>query len=116
MTTRPINEIAGDIVAAWGPAKIYFGAKPYLIAMSELESIDDMYGDDSARSVLLYFLANAQTFRGPVAKALKAEIKKVESEEKDVEKLLRDIALRLERIERQMEQKRSPASWEKTGD
>ncbi len=44
------------------------------------------------------------------------EVKKVEDEEKDVEKLLRDIALRLERIERQMEEKRSPASWEKTGD
>lgn len=73
--TRPIHEIAGDIVAAWGPAKIYFGAKPYLLAMTELNGVDDAYGEDSARSVLLYFLANAQTFRGPVAKSLKAEIK-----------------------------------------
>lgn len=75
--TRPIHEIAGDIIAAWGPAKIYFGARPYLLAMSDLSTLDDAYGEDSARSILLYFLANAQTFRGPVAKALKAEIKEM---------------------------------------
>lgn len=75
--TRPIHEIAGDIIAAWGPAKIYFGAKPYLLAMSDLSTLDDAYGEDSARSILLYFLANAQTFRGPAAKALKAEIKEM---------------------------------------
>lgn len=75
MQTRPINEIAQDIVAAWGPAKIYFGAKPYLIAMSELRTLQDKYGEDDARGILLYFLANASSFRGPAAKALKAEIK-----------------------------------------
>lgn len=73
--TRAISDIAGDIIAAWGPAKIYFGAKPYLLAMTELSAPSDAYGQDSAQSIVRYFLANASTFRGPVAKALKAELK-----------------------------------------
>jgi len=70
---RPISQIASDIRAAW--PKPYFGAVPYLDAMASLGSIAEDYGADSARSVVLYFLANAATFRGPVAKALKAELK-----------------------------------------
>lgn len=70
---RPISQIASDIRAAW--PKPYFGAVPYLDAMSSLGSIAEDYGADSAKSVVLYFLANAATFRGPAAKALKAELK-----------------------------------------
>lgn len=77
MQNRPISNIAADIIAAWGPAKIYFGAKPYLIAMSQLRDVSDKYGEDDARSILLYFLANASSFRGPAARALKAEIKAI---------------------------------------
>lgn len=77
MTTRPINDIAGDIVAAWGADKIYFGAKPYLLAMLDLSGPGDKYGEDDARSIVRYFLANARTFKGPVAKALKAELKTI---------------------------------------
>ena len=73
--TRPIHEIASDIVAAWGPGKIYFGAKPYLLAMSELSGPLDKYGYDDAATIVRYFLANARTFKGPAAKALKAELK-----------------------------------------
>lgn len=72
---RPIYQIAADIRRAW--AKPYFGAVPYLEAMSSLSSIEDRYVEDSARSILLYFLANASTFRGEQAKAIKAEIKSI---------------------------------------
>lgn len=55
---------------------VYFGARPYLSAMSSLDSLDDDYGMDSADSIVRYFLANATTWRGPVAKAVKAELNK----------------------------------------
>ena len=43
--------------------------------MSELSSIEDNYFLDSAKSIVLYFLANAQSWRGDVARRIKAELK-----------------------------------------
>ena len=43
--------------------------------MGDLNSINDAYYMDSARSVVLYFLANAGTWRGDDAKRIKAELK-----------------------------------------
>lgn len=74
-THRPIHEIAADIHDAW--PKPYFGAVPYLEAMVSLATIDDSYYQDDARSILIYFISNASTFRGPVAKALKLELKQI---------------------------------------
>lgn len=74
--TRPLHEIASEIRKDWG-TKVYFGAKPYLDAMQTLNSITDNYGMDSAKSIVLYFLANAGTYRGEKAKTLKAELKKI---------------------------------------
>ena len=71
---RPLYEIAVDIRKDWG-SKIYFGAKPYLDAMVCLDSIDDNYGYDSAKNIVRYFLANASTWRGETAKAIKKELK-----------------------------------------
>lgn len=71
---RPLYEIANDIRKDWGK-KVYFGAKPYLDAMACLNSINDNYGYDSAASVVRYFLANASTWRGETAKAIKKELK-----------------------------------------
>lgn len=70
---RHIWQIANEIRASW--QNIYFGARPYLDAMASLSSINDNYGLDSGRSVVLYFLANATTYRGPEARRLKAELK-----------------------------------------
>jgi len=70
---RPINEIASDILKAW--PKPHITAQPYLAAMRGIDSIQDTYGRDSAKSIVLYFLSNASTFRGEQAKALKAELK-----------------------------------------
>jgi hypothetical protein len=43
--------------------------------MRSLYRVSDAYGYDSGESVILYFLANASTFRGDAARALKAELK-----------------------------------------
>ncbi len=71
---RPIYEIAEEIRKDWG-AKVSVYAKPYLDAMMSLDSIDDNYFFDSAKSVVLYFLCNAGTWRGETAKRIKAELK-----------------------------------------
>jgi len=72
---RSISTIAREIRADW--TKPYFGAVPYLAAMQSLDSIDDDYYEDSGKSVVLYFLANASTWKGEKARAIKAELKKL---------------------------------------
>lgn len=68
-----ISEIAAIIYANW--PKIYFGAVPYLEAIYSLQTINDRYGEDSAKVILLYFLSNATTWRGEVAKEVKRKLK-----------------------------------------
>jgi hypothetical protein len=70
---RSLNVIAREIRANW--PKVYFGAVPYLDAMSQLVSVNDDYGLDSGRSIVNYFLSNATQFRGDVARRIKAELK-----------------------------------------
>ena len=70
---RSLETVARDIRADW--KNVNFAAKPYLDAMRSLGSIDDNFGYDDGRSIILYFLSNASTWRGPTAKAIKAELK-----------------------------------------
>ena len=79
LQTRPLNVIAAEIRSDWrNQGKgIYFGAKPSLEAMETLNSIEDMYYDDTAKSVVCYFLSNATTYRGETAKRVKVELKKM---------------------------------------
>ena len=70
---RSISSIAYEIGVYWD--KPYFGAVPYLNAMKSIGTIDEMYGADSAKSIVLYFLSNATTWRGEHAKRIKAELK-----------------------------------------
>lgn len=72
---RKIYEIAAEIRSDW--KKPYFGAVPYLDAMDSLIDPSDNYGLDSAKSVVSYFLANAQTWRGETARRVKAELKEM---------------------------------------
>jgi len=72
---RSLSAIARDIRRTW-PC-VYFGAVPYLGAMEQLERIQDSYGRDSAKSIVLYFLSNATTWRGDDARRIKAELKKL---------------------------------------
>jgi hypothetical protein len=73
--TRPIYEIVHEIEKDW--KKPYFGAIPYISAMHGLSGINDSFYQDSARSVLRYFLANASTWRGETAKRIKLELKQL---------------------------------------
>lgn len=75
-TPRPLYQIATEIRKDWG-AKVNFAAKPYLEAMGGLTNVTDSYGMDSAKSVVLYFLSNAGTWKGDKAKEIKAELKKM---------------------------------------
>ncbi|MDA3779887.1 MAG: hypothetical protein PF487_06665 [Bacteroidales bacterium] len=70
---RPLNVIAQEIVKDWN--KVNFGAKPYLTAMLTLNSIKDKYIMDSGKSIVLYFLSNAGTWKGTKAREIKAELK-----------------------------------------
>lgn len=70
---RTLAAIARDIRTHW--KKPYFGAVPYLDAMLTLGGIGDKYGLDDARSIVRYFLANANTWRGEDARRIKAELK-----------------------------------------
>lgn len=70
---RTISQITTDIRADW--KKVYFGAVPYLEAMATLNNINDDYGCDSGRSIVMYFLSNATSWRGDKARAIKAELK-----------------------------------------
>jgi len=73
MEKRKLYEIAQEIKKDWSP--VYFGAVPYLQAMGTLSDINDRYyGMDSGRSIVAYFLANAGTWRGEVARRVKKEL------------------------------------------
>jgi hypothetical protein len=56
--------------------KVNFAAKPYLGAMLSLHSVNDRHGYDDGKTVILYFLANAGTWRGDMAREIKAELKR----------------------------------------
>ncbi len=77
--TRTIREIAAEIRKTWrdknGTSIVNYGAVPYLEAMTQLESVNEAYMADSAKSIVLYFLSNATTWRGDDARRIKAELK-----------------------------------------
>lgn len=68
-----ICEIASVIRKDW--AKVNYAAKPYLEAMETLRSVTDKYGFDSGESMVAYFLSNANTWKGEIARLVKAELK-----------------------------------------
>jgi hypothetical protein len=72
---RTLSTIAREIAQDW--RKPYFGAVPYLIAMTTLHDIDDRYGMDSGESVVRYFLSNATSWRGDTARRIKSELKEL---------------------------------------
>ena len=72
---RPLFLIADEIGLCW--KKPYFGAVSYLEAMKSLSSPKDSYGLDSGREIVLYFLANANGWRGDDARRIKAELKNI---------------------------------------
>jgi hypothetical protein len=72
---RTLAEIATEIRETW--PRPYFGAVPCIEAMSRLDKITDRYGLDDGETIVRYFLVNAQTWRGPVARRVKAELREL---------------------------------------
>ncbi len=78
--TRSFATIAQEIDEDWSEQGkgVNYAAKPYLEAMAELDTTDPNtpygFGDD-ARTVVLYFLSNATSWRGETARKIKAELK-----------------------------------------
>jgi len=72
---RPLCVIAAEIRRDWH--NVYFGAVPYLRALGEMNQVVDGYHHDSGKSVILYFLSNATSWRGATAKRIKAELKQI---------------------------------------
>ena len=74
---RPIHEIAREIRSDWNKQGkgVSPYAKPYLDAMFSLDRITDNYIFDSGKSVVLYFLSNATSWKGETARRVKAELK-----------------------------------------
>ena len=68
-----LAEIAGEISADWD--NVHYAARPYLDAMSQLDRVQDKYGYDTGKSVVLYFLANAGSWRGDTARRIKSQLK-----------------------------------------
>ncbi len=79
ITTRPLSVIAAEIRKTWvnvkGAPNVNYAAKPYLEAMEQLTLITDKYFADDGESIVMYFLSNATSWRGPDARRIKAELK-----------------------------------------
>jgi hypothetical protein len=74
ITQLNLAQIAAIIKADW--KKPYFAAVPYLNALTQLNTVNDRFYAEDAHGIVLYFISNAATWRGPIAKAVKAELKK----------------------------------------
>jgi hypothetical protein len=72
---KTISTIAREISREW--KNVNYAAKPYLQAMYSLDSVTDSYYQDSAKSIVSYFLSNASGYRGDTAKAHKAALKAI---------------------------------------
>lgn len=72
---RDISTIARDIGRDW--TNMHYAARPYWLAMLQLQTIGDNYGFDNARDIVARFLCNAGQWRGPVARSVKLELKQL---------------------------------------
>jgi hypothetical protein len=70
---RTLPEVVAEIRKDW--KKVNYAAAPYLDAMDSLNSVSENYFADSGQSVVLYFLSNASSWKGEVAKRVKLELK-----------------------------------------
>jgi hypothetical protein len=75
ITKRPVYKIAEEILKDWRAP--HFAARPYLAAMLTINNEHENYGQDTAKSIILYFLSNSITYRGNKAKELKTELKQL---------------------------------------
>ena len=70
-----LAEIAQEIRDDW--QNVNYAAEPYLSSMSTINNMTDQgYIADFPNAQVLYFLSNAQSWRGEVARNVKAELKR----------------------------------------
>lgn len=72
---RPLYEIAREIKKDW--KDVNFAAEPYLEAMSTLCKMEDMFLNDSAKTIVEYFLSNAYSWEGEKADKIKKELEEM---------------------------------------
>ena len=75
---RTIKDIVKDIVTTWGEDKVRttgYAAKPYLDALAEVETADQVYGAEKAEHLVRYALSNLAQFKGADARRLKEELR-----------------------------------------
>lgn len=72
---RNLSEIAREILNTWKNPSPH--AMPYITAMLSIHSSDPNAGYffETAETIVIYFLANATTFRGPDARRIKKELR-----------------------------------------
>lgn len=79
LTTLTISELAYLIERDWSKIGkgVNYAARPYLDSMKALYTMrDEGYGYDMPGQQIAYFLSNATSWRGEVAKAVKLELKR----------------------------------------
>ncbi len=72
LSNMKICEIAQFIIDDW--SKQGRVPKTYLEPMLSIDTLDDMYGADSASSVVAYFISSASSWKGDVAKVTKKHL------------------------------------------
>jgi hypothetical protein len=77
-----LSDLAILIRADWRHTSkngVNYAAEPYLTAMQSLNVVNPreaQYGLDPGDEIVAYFLANATSWRGDVARSVKAELKR----------------------------------------
>ena len=84
---RCIDNIAWDIFNDWtenlSKNNIAPEAKPYLKALTEIISPDEMYGQDSAESIIIGFIMNAKSYKTEKSETYINELKEIVGWEDD---------------------------------
>ncbi len=70
---KTFPQLCSMIAADW--SGMAMTARPYFQAMGRMQNLSDTYGTESGKSIVLYFLSNAQSWRGEVARNVKGELK-----------------------------------------
>jgi hypothetical protein len=73
--SRPLYEIASEILRDPAVKPALWCAGPYLRSMRYLDNVSQYDGADSGRSVVLYALDNLKAYRGETARRVKAELR-----------------------------------------
>ena len=75
MPHRSLSDIAAEISADW--MAYHDHAQPYIDAFSAMRHPTDRFGLGTGSNAIQGFLINAQTWRGPVARRVKAELRAI---------------------------------------